>query len=282
MQPATPDFTQQNSNAPITSFIHPEDQKTMISAIDTARLGGKSMSKKQRQKLEEESARIAEGYKMQMPSSFGGLANVFDQQLQQQPVTPNFALNPRNIATPEMQAQILQELASLGQNTQGMQTPFPVGQQPSTPQVAQQAEQPRSNSQENKGLSETLKKTKEYKTNEGKFSQYNFNNFNGEVTVNESKKGFTIRNIYLPDEYQRQGIGTNIYRAINKESLEKTGKPLMSTKPREIQLSNSKEKVWELSDKAKGMWQKLVDSGEAIKNQDGTYQFKTKNNKLKK
>lgn len=121
--------------------------------------------------------------------------------------------------------------------------------------------------------SELLKKVKDYQTEEGRFSEYSLGDMGGQLTVHEGDKGYTIRNIDIPEEYQRQGIGSNIYRMMNQQSLANTGEPLMSTKPRELDLSSGKEQVWELSDKAKGMWNKLVEAGEAIQNPDGTYQF---------
>jgi len=127
-------------------------------------------------------------------------------------------------------------------------------------------------------LPEPIKKVKTFTTEEGVFSKYSFgDNQRYDITVHEGKNGFTVRNIILPEIEQGKGLGTKIYRALNEQSLAKTGKPLMSTKPREITLSSGKtENFWELSDRAKLLWDSLVRKGEAIKNADGTYQFKTK------
>ena len=129
-----------------------------------------------------------------------------------------------------------------------------------------------------------LNKVKEYSTKfddaidqkAGDFTKYSIGegkNYS-EVTVEKSKDGHTIRNIVLSPELQGKGLGTKIYRKINAESLAETGKPLKSS-PLTRNLKNGKT-LSQLSGAAKGLWESLVKKGEATKNIDGTYQFKTK------
>jgi hypothetical protein len=128
-----------------------------------------------------------------------------------------------------------------------------------------------------------------FKTEEGNFIEYSIiantkkpiypgiheKNRAGAVTVHKGKEGFTIRNILLSDDIQRLGIGREIYEEINRQSIEKTGKPLMSSKPRE--LFEGKEVVHELSPASRGLWDKLVNEGRAKKIEDNSFKFKDKN-----
>jgi hypothetical protein len=109
----------------------------------------------------------------------------------------------------------------------------------------------------------------------GKFTQYAWGGDRklGEVTVHKGSGGFTIRNIFLPEGERGKGIGTQIYEALNSQSIKETNNPLMSTKPRVL---NNGTKVFELSNDAKNLWEGLVKKGKAIKNSDGTYQFISK------
>ena len=62
--------------------IHPEDQNVMSDFIDYQR-GAYKPSPKEAQRLEIDAARIAERYGLDMPNTTEGLADVFDQRLQQ-------------------------------------------------------------------------------------------------------------------------------------------------------------------------------------------------------
>ena len=125
-----------------------------------------------------------------------------------------------------------------------------------------------------KQLPEQIQKVRDFKTEEGNFTQYAFNGDikTGEVTVQKDPKGFTIRNILLPENARRKGIGTQTYEALNEQSIKETGNPLMSTKPRTL-LNGTV--IHEMTKDAKGLWDSFVTKGDAIKNPDGTYQFKS-------
>jgi len=58
--------------------IHPEDRAIMDNLIDNVRL-----KQPQNLDLELDASRIAEGYKLPMPKTLNGLANVFDEVLAQ-------------------------------------------------------------------------------------------------------------------------------------------------------------------------------------------------------
>lgn len=132
---------------------------------------------------------------------------------------------------------------------------------------------------QNDKLPENIKHLKDFRTDDGDFSTYAWNGDirQGEVTVHKSKDGYTMRNILLSDGVRGKGIGSQIYQAFNKESLDNTGNPLRSTKPRKLANGTT---VHELSNDAKKVWDRFVSDGKAIKNDDGSYQFKGKNNDI--
>lgn len=112
----------------------------------------------------------------------------------------------------------------------------------------------------------------------GKFSEYALDNSQrkGKLTVEKSKLGWRIRNIFVDDgvfgeNLRRKGIATEAYRNLNEQSLLDTGKPLRSS---DIGCAR-KNSVTTLSDNGEAVWRKLVANGEAEKVGDH-YQFKTK------
>jgi len=120
-----------------------------------------------------------------------------------------------------------------------------------------------------------IKKQKSFVTNEGKFSIYDsekdvrtrVNMF----TVFEDKKGWIVRNSFVPVEQQKQGIATEFYKRMNVESIKKTGKPLRSTQQR---ILSSGEVVHELSKDGVSLWDSFVKKGYAEKLGDKNYVFK--------
>ncbi len=79
-------------------------------------------------------------------------------------------------------------------------------------------------------------------------------------SVEPNKDGYIIHMAIVPMGLQRQGIGTDFYIKINKESIEKTGYPLRSSE--------------RLSDSAgKPFWERLVRLGYAEKTTEGKFQF---------
>jgi len=87
--------------------------------------------------------------------------------------------------------------------------------------------------------------------------------------VEKNKNGYIIHSAMIPMAKQRQGIGTDFYIRMNKESIKSTGNPLKSSE----RLSNSAGKPF---------WEKLVDKGYAEKAEDG-YKFilSTKGSEIK-
>lgn len=126
----------------------------------------------------------------------------------------------------------------------------------------------------NKLLESTLKKIKSFKTDEGKFSVYDFDSDHRRAdmfTVFESKDGWIVRNALVPDDLQKQGIATDFYVWMNQESLKKTKKPLRSTLPRRL---TSGEEVHELSNDGQRLWDSLVRKGLATKIGEKLYVMK--------
>lgn len=116
----------------------------------------------------------------------------------------------------------------------------------------------------------------DFKTDAGSFTSYFWNGDKkqGEVTVEKEKTGYIIRNIALPDDEQRHGVGTAIYAWVNELSIRDTAKPMQSTRPRTLL---SGQTVFELSDAAKGLWDSLVREGSAEKHANGAYNCKSEN-----
>jgi hypothetical protein len=115
-------------------------------------------------------------------------------------------------------------------------------------------------------------KVNDFKTDEGQFSDYalasdvkKFKMF----TVLKSVNGYTIRNAYVPDKYTRNGIATDFYTMINRESIQKTGKPLRSMRPRKVLGRTVTILSWE----AEKMWDNFVLKGLAKKIGDKDYIF---------
>jgi hypothetical protein len=115
----------------------------------------------------------------------------------------------------------------------------------------------------------------DFKTPEGKFTSYYWNGDkrSGEVTVFKDKAGYVVRNIFIPDSAQKQGIGSAIYEWVNQQSIEGTGNPLRSTQPR----TRNGESVLEIAAPARALWESLVKSGKASKTDNGTFAFKQPN-----
>ena len=117
-------------------------------------------------------------------------------------------------------------------------------------------------------------KVKSFKTDEGSFSIYDTEkDVRGRAnifTVLEDKDGYIVRNAFVPDDMQRKGIATKFYIRMNAESLKKTGKPLKSTRPREL---HTGEIVHELTPDAIAMWDSFVNKGMAIKTGEKLYHF---------
>lgn len=120
-----------------------------------------------------------------------------------------------------------------------------------------------------------LMKVRDFSTSEGKFSVYDISkNVRGRgdmFTVLKDKGGYIVRNAFVPDELQRQGIATEFYKMMNDESIRKTGNPLRSTRKRKL---SSGEEVHELSSDGIRLWDSLVQKGLAVKLGDKDYVFK--------
>lgn len=78
-------------------------------------------------------------------------------------------------------------------------------------------------------------------------------------SVNEHEDGWFIVNASVPEQLKRQGIATNFYIWMNKESLKKTGNKLRSSPPK---LLNG-EIVHELLPDGEALWDSLVKRGYA-------------------
>ena len=117
-------------------------------------------------------------------------------------------------------------------------------------------------------------KIKSFKSNEGEFDVYdvdeNHKNRADMFVVFKDKKGWVVRNVIVPKEFQRKGIATKFYINMNKMSLKNTGKPLHSAKKRK--LSNG-QIVHELSEDGIAFWDSLVRNGYAKKVSEKNYVF---------
>jgi len=111
-----------------------------------------------------------------------------------------------------------------------------------------------------------LEKIKTFETEEGRFSIYDTSKDVRDraniFTVLEDKNGWIVRNSFVPPELQRNGLATNFYIEMNKQSKNKTGKNLRSTQQRV--LSNG-ETVHELSNNGIALWDSFVQKGLARK-----------------
>lgn len=120
----------------------------------------------------------------------------------------------------------------------------------------------------------TLKKIQDFNTSEGRFTVYDVDDNHRDrpdmFTVIKSSDGYVVRNAYLPDNLTNQGIGTNFYIQMNKESMKKTGHPLRSSPPRKL---FSGETIIELSIRGVKLWDSLVRKGLAKKIGDRQYTF---------
>ena len=119
-----------------------------------------------------------------------------------------------------------------------------------------------------------IEKQDSFETDEGVFTNYKLVGDNRKMptfTVFESKDGWIVRNAHIPESEQNKGIGTKFYQYINLKSIEKTGKPLRSTQLRKL---SSGIEVFELSYLGHKLWDSLTKKGLAVKNKNGTYEFK--------
>jgi len=119
-----------------------------------------------------------------------------------------------------------------------------------------------------------IKKVDSFTTNEGKFSYYDIEKQpRGRAqyfTVHEDKNGWVVRNVILPESERGKGIATEMYKYLNEQSLIKTGKPLVSTRPRTL---SSGETLTELSKDGEKLWERLVKQGYAVKTGEKLYEF---------
>ncbi len=80
----------------------------------------------------------------------------------------------------------------------------------------------------------------------------------GEITIKEMPEGWMVKRVDVNEE--RKGFGKDVYRQLNKQALIE-GKTIISDAPDRI------------SGKARYMWESLVKSGEAAKDEDGSYRM---------
>ena len=117
-------------------------------------------------------------------------------------------------------------------------------------------------------------KVKSFETSEGDFDVYDLDENHKHradmFVVFKDKKGWVVRNVIVPTEFQRKGLATKFYINMNKMSLKNTGKPLHSTQERK--LSNG-QIVHELSEDGIALWDSLVRDGYAKKVSDKNYVF---------
>lgn len=112
-----------------------------------------------------------------------------------------------------------------------------------------------------------------FTTEEGVFTEYKLKGDERNMatfTVFESPDGWIVRNAYVPESMQKQGIATNFYTEMNQRSIDSTGKPLRSTQPRTLK---SGKTVFELSEAGKKLWDSLSKKGMARQLENKTYQF---------
>jgi hypothetical protein len=108
-------------------------------------------------------------------------------------------------------------------------------------------------------------KTREWKNFDGTIYIYYYLNNDpnlGSLTVEKQRnKGYRIRNVFVDASIQRQGYATKIYKQLNQESIEQTGKPLQSS---EIGY-DKKNSVTTLGKEGQLLWQSFVEKGFAEK-----------------
>jgi hypothetical protein len=122
-----------------------------------------------------------------------------------------------------------------------------------------------------------IRSQKKFKTDEGQWEVFDIEPDENKVrgrpsmfTVLKSKDGYVVRNAYLPQEMQKQGIGSSFYQRMNAESVAKTGKPLRSSPPRTLMTG---ETITELSPEGVALWESLVRKGLAKKTGEKQYIF---------
>lgn len=81
----------------------------------------------------------------------------------------------------------------------------------------------------------------------------------GQITVEETDKTWNVKDVVVDEE--KQGYGKEVYRQMN-DMAQQEGKAIASGVPTK-----------DTSKKATYMWESLVKSGEATKNEDGSYQM---------
>jgi len=127
-----------------------------------------------------------------------------------------------------------------------------------------------------KQLPNGIKKTGTLKTDEGNFSYYDKEKMPRDraqyFTVKEDNDGWIVENVILPESERGKGIASKTYEYLNEQSLIKTGKPLVSTRPKT--LSNG-ETITDLSKDGEKLWNRLVEKGLAKKTGDKLYEFKS-------
>ncbi len=110
------------------------------------------------------------------------------------------------------------------------------------------------------------KKIRDFRTDEGQFADYDVDpRPTGRApmfTIQRHPKGYVVRNAMVPEAMQRQGIATRFYQALNQESVQRTGKPLRSTPPRQLQDGRT---VHEFTPAATALWDSLARKGVAEK-----------------
>jgi len=118
-----------------------------------------------------------------------------------------------------------------------------------------------------------IKKIKSFTTSEGDFAHYDYEEMPRRAamfTIFESPDGWIIRNAFVPESLQKQGIATEFYRRMNQLSHSSTGNPLRSTQPRTL---STGEVVHELSMAGIALWDSLVSKGYAQKLSHKNYIF---------
>lgn len=132
-------------------------------------------------------------------------------------------------------------------------------------------------------VSPNIIKQRSFTTDEGKFSVYDVKKDPRDranmFTVFESKDGWVVRNVVIPDKLKRKKIATEMYKKLNELSIKQTGNPLRSSP---LRVLSTGEKVIELSPDAVKLWDSFVKSGIAEKISDKLYKFKSPPGKAKK
>lgn len=98
-----------------------------------------------------------------------------------------------------------------------------------------------------------------------RFREYHLNNNprDGQVTVELNPNGYRLRNIFVDPKNQRNGLAASIYRELNFESHEKTGKPLRSSN-----FKRTSDDPTSLSDDGHKLWNFFVRIGLAVRRKD--------------